>query len=79
MDNKLTPISEILGNDDAINDIINDISKRDINDIAIVLRQKDGKILTQWIGDLLSLSKLSEILTDQIDDVIYNSGECSES
>lgn len=54
---------------DSINELIDNLDKADISDLAIVYRDKEGKIQTTWIGDTIALQTMASLLVGDIEEV----------
>ena len=62
---KKTTVAELL-NKSEVNEILDEINKANIQDLAVVYRTKQGKVERLWIGDSLALLTLSAILVKDI-------------
>ena len=66
---KKVTVSQLLAQS-SVNDILDEISKAQIKDCAIVFRRDDGKIITRWTGDNLALTTMAVILAHDIENDI---------
>ena len=66
---KKVTVSQLLSQS-SVNDILDEMSKAQIKDCAVVFRRDDGEIISRWIGDNLALTTMAVILAHDIENDI---------
>jgi hypothetical protein len=60
-------VNDILAKD-TVNNLLDELAKVEIKDMAVVYRDTEDRLLTRWIGDTLALETMARTLTEDIHD-----------